>query len=140
MKTINLRDFYSSVYFTDCLCEVSDEVAELLLLYKRLEEAHRRSVNRYKAYYSLDRNDGIEKDILVVVLAPPEIHEQKLTKQALNNAMNSLSDKQARRIYAYYFLDMSKRAIAKAEGVDESSVRKSIETGLKRMSLFLRNP
>ena len=42
MKTVNLRDFYQSIYDHDCLYEVPDEVAELLILYKRREEAHRR--------------------------------------------------------------------------------------------------
>ena len=139
MKTINLRDFYSSIYSSDCLFDVPDEVAELLLLYKRLEEAQQRRIRRHKAYYSLDRKDGIEKDIILIILTPPEIYERKLTNQEMYAAMNSLSEKQTRRVYAHYFLGMSKYAIAKAEGVDESAVRKSIETGLKRMALFLKN-
>lgn len=138
MKTINLRDFYSSIYSTDCLCEVSDEVAELLFLYKRLEEAQRRRIGKHKAYYSLDRSDGIEQDIMLIILTPPEIYERKLTNQELYAALNSLSEKQAKRIYAYYFLSMSKYAIAKTEGVDESAVRRSIEAGMLRMEAFLR--
>ena len=64
----------------------------------------------------------------------------KLTKQELYAAMNVLSDKQSRRTYAHYFLGMSKQTIAKLEEVDESSVRKSIRTGLQRMAIFLSNP
>jgi RNA polymerase sigma-70 factor (ECF subfamily) len=63
----------------------------------------------------------------------------KVTYQVLYSAINSLSEKQAKRVYAYYFLGMSTYAIAKAEGVDESSVRKSIVTGLRRMAVFLKN-
>ena len=136
---INLRNFYSAFYSADCLYDVPEDVAELLLLYKRMEEAQQRRIRRHRAYYSLDRNDGIEKDIIFVILTPPEIYERKLTNQELYAAINSLSDKQARRVYAHYFLGMSKYAIAKAENVDESSVRKSIEKGLYRMSMFLRN-
>jgi RNA polymerase sigma-70 factor (ECF subfamily) len=64
MKTINLRDFYSSIYSADFLFNVPDEVAELLFLYKRLEEAQRRLIFMHKAYYSLDRNDGIENEAI----------------------------------------------------------------------------
>ena len=52
MKTVNLRDFYQSIYDHDCLYEVPDEVAELLILYKRREEAHRRLTYKYRAYFS----------------------------------------------------------------------------------------
>ena len=137
MKTINLRDYYP-FYASDCLVDVLDEVAELLLLYKRLEEAQQRRIRKHKAYYSLDRNDGIERDIMLIILTPPEIYEQKLTNQQLYAAMNSLSEKQTKRIYAHYFLSMSKYAIAKAEGVDESAIRRSITAGLLRMGTFLR--
>lgn len=62
MKTVNLRDFYQSIYDHDCLYEVPDEVAELLILYKRREEAHRRLTYKYRAYFSLDCCDGIENE------------------------------------------------------------------------------
>ena len=38
MKIINLRDFYKSLYDHDAFCEVPDEVAELLILFKRRED------------------------------------------------------------------------------------------------------
>lgn len=52
MKTVNLRDFYQSIYDHDCLYEVPDEVAELLILYKRREGAHRRLTYKYRAFFS----------------------------------------------------------------------------------------
>mgnify|MGYP007128354721 CR=1 FL=1 len=65
MKTVNLRDFYQSIYDHDCLYEVPDEVAELLILYKRREEAHRRLTYKYRAYFSLDCCDGIENEAVI---------------------------------------------------------------------------
>jgi RNA polymerase sigma-70 factor (ECF subfamily) len=50
-----------------------------------------------------------------------------------------LPDKQAKRIYAYFFLGMSKAAIAKAEGVRESTIWESIERGLRNIEKFLKN-
>lgn len=138
MKMINLQGYYP-FYTSDCLVNVPDEVAELLLLYARHEAAYQRRTYRHKAYFSLDRNDGIENDTLFVSLSPCEIYERKVINEQLYAAIASLSDKQAKRIYAHYFLGMSKYAIAKVEGVDESSIRKSIETGLKRMAMFFKN-
>ncbi|TCO68694.1 RNA polymerase sigma factor [Marinisporobacter balticus] len=51
----------------------------------------------------------------------------KLTSQQLHAAIASLPDKQAKRIYAHYFMGMSKTAIAKAEGVSEKAVRIGID-------------
>ena len=44
MKTINLRDFYKTLYDYDTFCEVPDEVADLLILLKRREESYQRKV------------------------------------------------------------------------------------------------
>lgn len=138
MIRINLRDYYP-FYFHDSFIDVEDKIAATLKAFNLLEDARRKRIYRHKAYYSLDRNDGIERDFVFIVLSPAEIYENKVTNQELYTAMNTLSNKQAKRIYAYYVLGMSKHAIAKAEGVDESSVRKSIKTGLRHMAVFLRN-
>ncbi len=139
MIKINLRDYYP-IYTHDHFIEVEDIIAAALKAFERRDKAYQKRINRHKAYYSLDRNDGIENNIIFVVLTPPEIYERKLTNQELYSALNRLSDKQAKRIYAHYFLGLSKRAIAKLEKVDESSVRKSIRTGLQRMVMFLKHP
>ena len=54
MKTINLRKLYFSQYHEDVFVEVSDEVAEALLLMRRAENNRRQKINYYKAYYSID--------------------------------------------------------------------------------------
>lgn len=45
----------------DTWINVSDEVAETFLLSKRKEAAQYRQMYRYKALYSLDCDDGMEK-------------------------------------------------------------------------------
>ena len=137
MSTINLKDFYPS-YKEDCYIDVSDEVAEALLAAERKEATSRRRLYRYRAQYSLDRGDGIESCHCLTVLSPGEIHEQKNIKAQLYSALVDLPSKQARRIYAHYFLGMSKLAIARAEGVNESKVRVSIERGLRNMEKDLK--
>jgi RNA polymerase sigma-70 factor (ECF subfamily) len=70
----------------------------------------------------LDRGDSIENDILFVSLSPCEIYERKITVMQLHAAIAALPDKQAKRIYAHYFLGMSKSAIARTEGVSKAVV------------------
>ncbi len=137
MKKVNLRDYYP-FYTADFFIEVADEIAELFKQFERKEHAdfERRRVHR--AYYSLDAEDGIERDFILLVLSPQEIYERKLSYQELYAAINSLPEKQAKRIYAHFFLDMSKAQIARIEGIDPSSVKESIERGLKRMEKFLK--
>ena len=65
MKKINLRDYYP-YYTQDMIVEVPDEVALLLREYMLLEEAYRIRTYRYKAFYSLDRDEGIERDLDLV--------------------------------------------------------------------------
>lgn len=137
MKTINLRDYYS-FYISDCFIDVPDEVADMMHSFMLQESAYRLRTYRNQAYYSLDRGDGIEHDILFVSLSPCEIYERKVTTEQLHAAIASLPDKQAKRIYAHYFLGMSKTAIAKTEGVSKVAVGDSIERGLRNMEVFLK--
>ncbi|HBF4081404.1 TPA: sigma-70 family RNA polymerase sigma factor [Clostridioides difficile] len=96
-------------------------------------------IRYHKAYYSLDRGDGIEHSALFVSLSPDEIYERKLTTEQLHTAIATLPDKQAKRIYAHYFLGMSKTAIAKAEGTSASSVKDAIRRGLCSLEKYLKN-
>jgi RNA polymerase sigma-70 factor (ECF subfamily) len=138
MKTINLRDYYP-YYQSDFFLNVEDEIALALKRFDLLEEAYRIRRYRYKAYYSLDRGDGIERDFLFIPFSSCEIYEHKVTRQQLYTAIASLPGKQAKRIYAHYFMGMTKYAIARAEGVDERAIRKSIERGLRRLERLLKD-
>ena len=137
MLKINLRDYYPC-YQYDCFVDVPDEVAEAMQKFDRLENAHQRRMYRNKAQYSLNQGDGIEHDVLFVSLSPWEIYERKVTYAQLHAAIASLPDKQAKRIYAHFFLEMSNTAIAEAEGVNEASVRDAIERGLRNIEKFLK--
>ena len=107
--------------------------------FDRKEAAYRLRTYRHKAYYSLDRDDGIEHEALFVALSPCELYERKVTKQELHAAIANLPDKQAKRIYAHFILGMSKTDIARAEGVSKMAVCYSIERALKSMETFLKN-
>ena len=66
-------------------------------------------------------------------LTPEEILEDKQLRDQLYAAVMELPDKQAKWIYARFYLGMTVKEIAKVEGVDLSWVYKSIKRGLKRL-------
>ena len=135
---INLREYYP-FYLDDFFVEVEDIIAVSLQSFELLNKAHIKRINRHRAYFSLDRDDGIERESTFLILGPSEIYEKKIMYQALHTALNSLSEKQARRIYAHFFLGMSKTAIAKTEGISEFTVRDSIKRGLRNLRNILKN-
>lgn len=138
MKKINLRDYYP-FYKKDTVVEVPEEVALLLREYELLEEAYRIRTYRHKAFYSLDYEGGIERDLASLnQKSPCDILEQQYDTELLYKGLAALPEKQRNRIYAHYFLGMSKTAIAKAENINESNVRKSIEHGLRNLGKFLK--
>ena len=138
MRTINLRDYYPS-YTSDYFVDVPDEIVTLLHDFAKREAAYRLRTYRHKAHYSLDRGDGIENDILRVPLSPIEIYERKATVKLLHTAIAFLPDKQAKRVYAHYFLGMTKAEIARAEGVNKSQVSRTIRRALKSIEIYMKN-
>lgn len=106
--------------------------------YERQEKAYAEKTRYHKAYYSLERDEGVEKSIRYISMSPEEIYERKLTMRELYAAMSTLPEMQARRIYAYYFLGMSKSEIAKVEGTNVPAIGKSIERGLKQIGKYLK--
>lgn len=138
MKKINLKDYYAHISI-DTYIDIPDEVFNIFEEHRKAEQAYQSRIRYHKAYYSLDRGDGIEHSALFVSLSPDEIYERKLTSEQLHAAIATLPDKQAKRIYAHFFMNMSKAAIAKAEGVNKSQVTRSINRGLAQIEKFLKN-
>lgn len=137
MKKINLKAYY--VHITeDIYLDIPDEVFNIFEEYRKAEQAYQSRIRYHKAYYSLNRDDGIEHSALFVSLSPDEIYERKLTREQLHAAIATLPDKQAKRIYAHYFLGMSKAAITKAEGVSEAAVRIGIEKALMNLEKIFK--
>lgn len=134
MKKINLRELYPDIYKTDTFLEVTDEVLEVFQADKRAEAAYERQMYRYKAHYSLDCNNGIEKAVVQYQATPEEILEDKQLQDRLYAAVMALPDKQAKRIYAKYYLGLSTMEIAQIEGVAPRRVRDSIHLGLKKLA------
>lgn len=138
MKRINLKDYYP-FYQEDYFIDVSDDLVELFQRDAAKEATRKRKLRFHRAYYSLDRNDGIDKNIIYVSRSPEEIYERKLTREQLHAAMETLTDKQAKRIYAHFFLGLSKSDIARNEGVDCCHIARSIDLALKKIGQYLKS-
>ena len=136
MQKINLRNLYPDIYKTDVFLEVTDEVHAVFLADKRADAAYERQMYRYKAYYSLDHDNGIENGVINRPLTPEEILEDKQRREQIYAAVMALPEKQAKRIYARYYLGMRVSGIAAEEGVDPSRVRDSIRRGLKQLAKY----
>ena len=68
---------------------------------------------------------------------PEECLEEKQLRDQLCAAVMELPDKQAKWIYARFYLGMTVKEIAKVEGVDLSWVYKSIKRGLIHLAKSL---
>lgn len=106
MKKVNLRDLYPDVYKSDHFVEVTEDVLETLRAAERAEAAYDRRMYRYKAHYSLDCDNGIENAILMKPQTPEMLLEEKQLREQLYAAVMALPEKQAKRIYARYYLGM----------------------------------
>lgn len=137
MTTINLRDFYPW-YKEDTYVDVPDEVAQELAAGRRAEHAHAERVRYNRAYYSLDCDDRLEYSVCTGNPTPEELLERKELFFHLWNALNTLPEIQGRRVDACIILGHSYRAVARAEGVDKSTVRESVKAGLGRMRIYLK--
>ncbi len=136
---INLREYYPNYYTEDNFIEVPDQLAQELEQFRRYDNAVYLRRYRNKAYYSLDRADGIENRVLFTAATPDELYERKLNHQQLHAAISQLPEKQAKRIYAYYFLDMDEYEIAKAEGISQQAVHSTLRRAMRNLEKNLKN-
>jgi len=137
MVQINLRDYYPDVYSLDLFIDVQSDLIQQFLQWNRDEKAYERRRYRYNAHFSLDRNDGTQNDIISASLTPEELFERKVINEKLRSAMFLLPEKQRKRVYAHYFIGMSKAAIARAEGVSRSTIKDSITRALRTLEVYL---
>lgn len=144
MPMINLRKFYYPLVKEDTFIEVSDEVAEALLELRREENRIISRIFYHKAYYSLNCDDGIEDAAFNWAQPSPEdIFMQKedeaydaLMLTRLEEAINTLTPIQARRIRAR-FMDRKKyREIAEDENISASQASQSIRTAMKKLKKY----
>ena len=97
MREINLREFYPEIYKEDYVVSLPDEVVEALMEFRRGDTAYvealmefrrgdtayRIRTYRYKAYFSLDCGDNIERKMRHHAPSVQEIIEQHMEEEKL---------------------------------------------------------
>ena len=143
MKTSNLRKYYYPYYTEDVFVEVSDEVAEAMLLSVREMENYYRRTCRHKASYSLDAYDWTENYALEHSPSPEEVlvlQEEQAARDRLlsmlDEALSQITPVQARRVRSYYLRGLNFPGIAQEEGINKDVVCRSVHAGLKRLQEY----
>lgn len=108
-------------------------IAELLILLRRHEQSQRRRIYKHKAHYSLDIYEIVERETVLQIPSAEEVFEQLAEQEQLYDALTVLTGKQRSRVYEHFFLNMSYTQIAEKEGVDVSTVRKSVQRALRKL-------
>lgn len=133
MKKINLRELYPEYYDTNVFVDVPDDVLMVIAEETRAEATAQRKKYRHRAHYSLDCDDGIDLAALHQPLNPETILEDSQRRKELLAAIMTLPPKQARRIYARFYLGLDVVEIARKEGVAPANVYASIQHGLSKL-------
>ena len=137
MKFIDLRKEYPHLDSTYSEYPVSYKIDAVFEEYRLAEQALEKRRTRNGDVVSLDSDPGIEAHIADHQPGPEDETIKHIQNEALYKALRSIPRKQAERIYAYYFMDMTLDEIAEAEGVYKSAVRKSIMLGKQELKEIL---
>lgn len=133
MKKINLRELYPEYYDTNVFVDVPDDVLMVIAEETRAEATAQRKKYRHRAHYSMDCDDGIDQAAVHQPLNPETILEDSQRRKELLAAIMTLPPKQARRIYARFYLGLDVVEIARKEGVAPANVYASIQHGLSKL-------
>ena len=107
MKYIDLRKEYPHLDSTYSEYPVSYKIDAMFEQCRLAEQALEKRRSRNGDVISLDNEPGVEAHILEQVPGPEEEAMQHIQNEELYKALRSIPRKQADRIYAYYFMDMS---------------------------------
>ena len=140
MKYIDLRREYPHLDSTYSEYPVSYEINAMFEQYRLADQALEKRRSRNGDVVSLDSEPGVEAHILERVPGPEEEVMRHIQNEELYKAMRSIPRKQADRIYAYYFMEMTLEEIAAADGTSIQAAYYSIQVGKKNLKKILENP
>lgn len=118
--------------------EIPPNVREEMLMFFRKEETYQRVRRYHNAYYSLDRDDGLENEISDTAPSPEEIVIHREEQGILHTALMSLPAVQRRRVMLHFMHNLSIAEIARMEGVSWSAVDRSVKRGIRLLKEALR--
>lgn len=137
MKFIDLRKEYPHLDATYAEYPVSYKIDATFEEYRLAEQALEKRKIRNGDVISLDTEPGLADHIADCLPGPEEKTMQHIQNEELYAALRSIPRKQAARIYAYYFMDMTLDEIAAAEGVSKPAIWKSIILGKTELKKLL---
>ena len=137
MKFIDLRKEYPHLDSTYSEYPVSYKIDAMFEQCRLADQALEKRRSRNGDVVSLDSEPGVEAHILEQVPGPEEETMRHIQNEELYKAMRSIPRKQADRIYAYYFMDMTLEEIAAADGTSVQAVYDSIHAGKKNLKKIL---
>lgn len=111
-------------------------------IYGEVRQQFRRNENKHYMrmvrghFYSLEEDLEEHHPEIAVEDCIAQIFAQEQSRE-LWEAINSLNEKQMKRLIAYYFEGKTYREIADEEGVDHKAIIRSVEIALKNLRIFL---
>ena len=139
MKFVDLRKEYPHLDSAYSKYPVSYKIDAMFEEYRLAEQALEKRKIRNGDVVSLDSEPGVEAHVMERVAGPEEEVVQHIQNEELYKALRSIPRKQADRIYAYYFMDMTLEEIANAEDTTIQAIYYSIQTGKKNLKQILKN-
>lgn len=123
---------------------VQDYIPFIVLppIYGEVQQQFRRNENKHYMrmvrghFYSLEEDLEEHHPEIAVEDCIDQIFAQEQSRE-LWEAINSLNEKQRKRLIAYYFEGKTYREIADEEGVDHKAIIRSVEIALKNLRIFL---
>lgn len=137
MKYIDLRKEYPHLDSTYSEYPVSYKIDAMFEQCRLAGQALEKRRRRNGDVVSLESEQGVEAHILERVPSPEEETMQHIQNEELYKAMRAIPKKQADRIYAYYFMDMTLEEIAAADGTSVQAIYYSIQAGKKNLKKIL---
>ena len=145
MKTINLKKYYYPICKKDIFVEVPDEVADAIVEESRAEDAND-AKQRYHCY-SLDASPGIEHHFPEQVISPEDILMEKETEreqeaaralmvERLQEALATLTPRQASCLHARFWEGKPFKEIAEAEGFTTSAAIVTVRNAIIKLQKY----
>lgn len=123
--------------------QIINAMMPVIILDPRYANIRNKSISNNRKYKRINRLYGcfleLEEDLLnddqISVVEPVSIP----VSYEISEAMKLLTETQKRRVVCYFYHNMSYKEISDIENVDESSVRESINTAIRKFKKYFLN-
>ncbi len=119
------------------IIEISEDVFEALNKFELEDISQMHKFDKHIEHSEL-YEETIYKRAINSVLSVEDIVEKKVTIAELKDAINTLSEKEKKRIKMYYFDDLTLEQISKIEKCSFQAIAKSIKCSIKKIKKLLK--